>query len=88
MHNVLRVTPDGLAHLATVLSAALKRPAEERDTFLQAYGLDEDMRALVAALASRSASATHSVMSRMRHPARSMTRVSRQDRSSLRGTGS
>ena len=63
MHNALRVTPDGLAHLATVLSAALKRPAEERDTFLQAYGLDEDMRALVAALASRSASATHSVMS-------------------------
>jgi serine/threonine-protein kinase len=63
VHNVPQVTPDGLAHLATVLSAALKRPAEERDAFLDAYGLDEEMRALVAALASRSASATHSVMS-------------------------
>ena len=58
-----RVTRDGLAHLATVLSAALKRPVEERDEFLaQAAGLDEDMRALVAALVSRSESATHSVM--------------------------
>jgi len=27
VHNGLHVPPDGLAHLATVLSAALKRPA-------------------------------------------------------------
>jgi hypothetical protein len=48
-----QVTPDGPVHLATVLSAALKRPSEERDAFLARAGLDEEIRALVCALLDR-----------------------------------
>jgi serine/threonine protein kinase len=49
------VASDGLAHLATLLSAALKRPSEERDAFLaRACGLDDEMRAIVGALLNRS----------------------------------
>ena len=47
-----------LAHLTAVLSAALKRPADERDAFLaRECGLDDEIRALVVALLERSPAA-------------------------------
>jgi serine/threonine protein kinase len=59
-----QVTPDGPVDLATVLSAALKRPSEERDAFLARAGFDEEIRALVCALLDR-APASDDALERM-----------------------